>query len=509
MNNKKRGIIIGAAVVVLLAVVLVVLLLTQNDTSGGESSSSSSSQETTYAMIEKNVEDLSSITFSNETGTYSIKALGAEKYGIDEFSGFTQLDSSYTTTVNNLCALDAAKKVFDTFDDKAKYGLEEPAATAVLKFNDGSEVVLNLGDIAGDNSGYYATVDGDSALYTVNTPIGDMMTRNKFEYLDKTLIPAYVSEETTTSESAEETTPNVTRFAFTRKDLDAPIVFEKLTDLSPNKTYPSTFQLVAPVQLDAHMEIEQNYITPFFGTSADSVKAIYQEADAALYGFDDPTATIELTYDGKTAKFVVGDEVPVETADEDTSSKADSASSGKYYVLYNDNGLVYEVSESTLVIMNADPNEMISKLPVLPNIMAVNKTVLELNGQTYTFDIVNTPEESDTSSESEEPSLETTGVTYNGRNLSVDEFKAFYRLLLSAPSEKISTTPVAGNPKATITYYYTDGGKEEVKIYIVDERNIQLQVNGKWTAQGRSAYLTKLETELEHLLNDETVDTDW
>lgn len=512
MNSKKKGIIIGLAAVVLLAVVMVVLLLTQNDNTAGESSSSNSSEELTYAMIEKNVDDLESITFTNETGSYAIKTLGIQKYGIEEFADFIQLESAYDIAVSNLCALDASQKVFDSVEDKAKYGLDDPAATAVLKFKDGSEVVLNMGDISGDNSGYYAMVEGDPALYIVNTPIGDTLTKDKFEYLDTTLIPTYEAEESEES-GTEETTPTVTEFSLTKKGWDKPVVLRKVTEQSEDRTYPSDFEMVSPIGWDAHMEVGTNYITPFFGTAADSVKAIYQEADAAVYGFDDPTAVIELTYDGKTAKLVVGDEVPAEVSEEETSSEEAPASSGIYYVLCNDNGLVYEVSKATLVVLDVTPEDMISKLAVLPNISAVNKTVLELDGKTYTFEIVNKPRESEESSsessEDEEPILEVTDVTCDGKKLDVTEFKAFYRLLLSASVEEINTTPVEGEADASITYYYTKGGTEEVKIHIIDERNIQLNVNGEWEVQGRRAYLTKLQTELEHLLNDEKVDTDW
>lgn len=75
--------------------------------------------------------------------------------------------------------------------------------------------------------------------------------------------------------------------------------------------------------------------------------------------------------------------------------------------------------------------------------------------------------------------------------------------------EKINTEPVSGDPTAKIEVYYSNGDQETMEFYEIDSRRMRVSVNGQANFEARSGYISKMITEMEHLLNGETVDTDW
>ena len=65
-------------------------------------------------------------------------------------------------------------------------------------------------------------------------------------------------------------------------------------------------------------------------------------------------------------------------------------------------------------------------------------------------------------------------------------------------------------PTMEITYHYTEGGSDSLSCYLLDNnRRVQILVNDTPLYEGRAGFVEKVRTELQHLINGETVDTDW
>ncbi len=81
---------------------------------------------------------------------------------------FVQSILSYATQ------LEAENTVSDTIEDLSAYGLDTPSASAFFTYQDGEVVTLRIGDLTlSETPQYYASVDGDSHLYTVLEDVYD------------------------------------------------------------------------------------------------------------------------------------------------------------------------------------------------------------------------------------------------------------------------------------------------------------------------------------------------
>lgn len=492
ISKKTRGLLIGLIVVVLLGAVTAVLLLTSPE-DGTESSSSSSTAATeTYPLIEADIEDFKSLTVTNDEGSYTIVP-GSEEdtYAVEELEGYEQDSSTAKSAVNRYTSLSATNKVMDAVDDKAKYGLETPSATAQVTFGE-TTYTLYLGDEAAANAGYYAMMEGDDALYTISSTISEDMLGRALDYASKAMTP---SIDTSDAESM----PNITYLNIQRPDLEVPITLESNPNVSEGM-FNSSYIMTSPIESEIDYNADETYVWSMFGLSASRVADFYDEANAAQYGFDEPAATIDMTYDNVNVHMVIGDLVP------DNESYR--------YVLFNDRGLVFEVADSSLPLVTVQADDLISSLGILPMMVDLSSVDLVINGETYTFEMTNTEKESDssesTTSESE-PDLETTGVSCNGQEVDVDQFKNFYQLMIYPQIENINTDPVDVAPVVEMRFNYTDGREtESMEFYEVGEsRRIQIAINGDLKFEARAGFITKLETELGHLLAGETVSTEW
>ncbi len=495
MDKKKKTLIIGAVVLVLLVGVLVFLLLTQDKAKqGGEESSSASTAAETFPLIEENVDNFTSLEVTNQSGSYIMNASGEgedKTYGIEELKGYPEQDSNYSYAAETLSTLEAGKKVLDTVEDKAKYGLDEPAATAKVSYKDKS-YTLYLGDQTPDDAnGYYFMMEGDDALYTVKSDVGSLMQEDKFYYLNRDMTKSYTA--------TEEGAPEINKVTVTRKDMEEPIVLEKteLASDGTNTVYLSTMKMLSPVECDMDYELDANYISTLFGLSAQKVLAFYDEKDAAKYGFDDPEYTMEMEYDGGRAKIIVGDVLP--------SQETDTEGSEYHYAICNDNGLVYRFDVTKIGLTKVDLNEVISKMPLVPMITDVEKIDLNIDGKAYEFTLKHT----EAASEDEKDKVE---ATCNGQTVDEANFRLFYQLLIGMSIEKLNTEPVATEPLSEIkvVYHYNNGQSDDtLTAKEVENRRLRVNINGEDRFEGRAAYLDKLSQELQNLLDGKTVDTSW
>ncbi len=305
MNSKKKGILIGLIIIALLAIVLVVLELTKPE----DDSSSESSSLPTYAMIEQDKEALVSLTVKNEEGEFTVEPVdkseedseedSSTEFTIPALSQYEQESSYLLTLASDMSSLNANAKVADSVEDKAKYGLDNPIVTVTANFEEGKQYVLTVGSAA-YGGGYYAMVSGDDALYTISDTVGDELKRGELYYVSKVLVAA-----ADTSESdAEDVIHSVT---VTRSDLAQPITMKLLTDENANyESYASKYVLTSPLESYLNSKADANYVDIFVGGTATEIVGYYKAEDAATYGFDNPTATVDLSYNDTTAKFIIG-----------------------------------------------------------------------------------------------------------------------------------------------------------------------------------------------------------
>ena len=473
MNKKKKMLLIGAIVLVVLVGAMLVLLLTQPEDTG-DTSSTSSAEETVY-LYQEEANTLETLQVQNDTGSYTIEQTGEELWGIADLSSYDTDEEEYTDTVERYTELPAKEKLLDKVTDKAKYGLEEPSGTGTATFENGNTHTVYVGDMTPDEAGYYAMVDDDPALYIITVANAERLTQSELAYLQLTLIESY-----DTSDS--EAIPTIDGMTIQRQDLDYEVVLEPadIDSDDPGAAYSSTLQMVSPVQSDLDTQhADEEVIYPLFGLTAEEAVALDADTVGSEYGMDDPFAVITLQYDGRTATMTFG-------------AQADDES---YYMTFNDNNVIYRVATEDVAALTVDPNDMVSSLSILPNIDEVATMTVTINEETHVYEL-----------EGENDELV---VTADGQEVNVDGFRSLYQLILNPSLEEIYTGEVSGEPAVSITYEYREGGSDTIELYNDGGRQMIFAVNGVPSRAGRSAYLEKLQREIQHLFDGETVNTDW
>lgn len=506
MNKKMKMLLFGGIALVVLVVVLVVLLQTAPENKEGTESTTSSAV-ATVAMIEKSADDLKGLSIQNPDGSFHItpekvtvkaESEGEEDttetvYGIDALRDYSQDKTTVKMVVNALIALNAEAKVFDEVENKAEYGLDKPQATATLEL-EGGDVTLYLGAKNEATGVYYAMVEGDPALYTVAATVAEKLLASQLSYLTTKLLDAY--------DTANEPYLDIERVEIQRPDLEKPIILAKYsgTEEGEARAYMSSFEMVSPIKSDLNYHVDDTILPGFFGMNAESVVALYHDADAAKYGFDKPSMVARAVY--KDTKEVDWDK---------TITVGNKMENGNYYALCADDGVVYEVTESELGVMAATANDMVTTLPLLPSITTVSSVDITLDGKKHTFEITNTEQEKDESEAADaEPTLEVTAVKGDGAELDVKNFKQFYQLLISVSVDSVNTDAITGDPALSVTYHYSDGKSDQLDAYIIgNERRMKVVINGEPMYEGRATFLEKLRTETANLLAGKDVDTDW
>ncbi|HEY3116099.1 MAG TPA: DUF4340 domain-containing protein [Chloroflexota bacterium] len=90
-------------------------------------------------------------------------------------SGVQADTSRVDSVVNRLAMLRSNSKVLGTVPDLSAYGLDPPAASAVLTMKDGTTHRVLIGKETVNNANYYALVEEFGVLHTINTLIeGDV-----------------------------------------------------------------------------------------------------------------------------------------------------------------------------------------------------------------------------------------------------------------------------------------------------------------------------------------------
>jgi len=104
-------------------------------------------------------------------------------------------------------------------------------------------------------------------------------------------------------------------------------------------------------------------------------------------------------------------------------------------------------------------------------------------------------------------------VTLYGRNLNMELFRSYFRLITSACNDGEPRTKMIadGSPVLTVEYVYKDKEKpkDTMKIYEADSRKVLVEVNGKLEFTMKSSYLERVLDGREGIKNGTAIEENW
>ncbi len=463
MKEKKK--LLTGLVVLLVILASLLFILKKSSEKTTESSQIAEGQEIILYQMEPDT--ISKVRIENPSGEIEIvKEKGA--YLLKELEEYEQSQMQMNVLVRNLSEL-SAKVVQEKEVEKGRYGLDNPTTVEIVGKED---IAFQLGDYNEGGDCWYLMREGDETLYTIPTGKGNLIEASPYSYLNRTFIEPYTD--------GQEITERLHRIVIERPELEAPLEIVAI-DEKP-QAYTSSYEMISPVHVKTSVKAMNEKIGALFGFSAAEVLGVYERSNAEKYGLDAPAMTMTVDHDDETDIFTIGQE----------------KENGIRYMLWSGSDLLYTVYETSLSFLHEDADSLFFSMALLPPIDTVSEVELMIDGEATSF-VLERDERGEISK-----------ITENGKTLDEKLFRTFYSFLLEVDVQEIHTEPIQGGAELSITYHYLDGEEDILEmIPLEDARNGVITINGKPSFKGRLAYVEKLKTELSHLRNGETIDTNW
>lgn len=133
-------------------------------------------------------ETLSGLAWANENGTFRfVREDGAWVNAADE--AFPVNQSALQNLSKRVTALTGTRRITDV-TDPADYGLREPVFSVTLTDSEGAETVYAMGDATPFGDGYYLSVSGEEAIYTVETALDSLFDKTLTQLCQLEEIPS-------------------------------------------------------------------------------------------------------------------------------------------------------------------------------------------------------------------------------------------------------------------------------------------------------------------------------
>lgn len=380
-----------------------------------------------------------------------------------------------TSMLKLISDITATRKVTDTPDSLADYGLEKPYASVLATLKDGSKVSLKIGDETVTSDGYYAMVDDKKTVYLVGTDYGSGLNYSDVDFTKK--------EETPTITAA-----NITYIKVDQKSgQDVELKYQDYTSVDNSGSNQNQWQYLKPygegytADSTAISTLQSKYTTFELVSCVD-----YTGKNFDKYGLKKPTATIDIGYyEEQTVATPTpsGDATSSNTASTIKTNKefklyiGDKNEAGQYYVRPDGSDMVYTMDASSVdAMLQIDTFSLISPYMNIPNIMSVDKVTADIAGKEYSMTLSHK-----TTKDSDGNKTTKSTYYYNGTKSDESAFQGLYTKLISPKYDGELTDKVdisSLQPVMTLSFHITGDTETTIKtsylpyndsFYIVDK----------------------------------------
>lgn len=497
MSKKIKTIILCGIVLILLVAAIVVLKLTEEKPSDVSNPSSVASTE--VMLIDIDPKEGASLKVTNASGDYEIKPHGEDAYTIVGYEPYSQDVTQLSLTFSSVSRLAATEIIEEEASDLDKYGLKTPVASFVFTQKDGKTHSYSLGVESFDTSFRYLCETGKNKVYAVKTL--NPLLYSGLDYMDKAVTYGYDTQDPSA-------TPKINYMFVSNGKANKPIILEPVLpeDVSESNTIGSALKMTSPTNAALNEQKLAEALYSGFGVIADKVVGV-NPTDAQLveYGFDSsatPTPSIlEINYnDDQTIKLMVGKGILCEhEPTEDLTNHVHETVA--YNVISDGDSKVFQVKASLLTWLDLEPKDILSSIAVSPYIVDLEKTEVTTGGKLYDIRY---------QTETVDDIESVIGATVNGKAVAdVKNAQQFFQLICLTQISDIASEMPAGTPATSIKYTHKNGKIDTVELYVLPDRSGVVVLNGTSIFKGRGGLSDKIEKEMQNLISDKTVITDW
>lgn len=478
MSRSLKALVIAGGVLLVLGAALTVLLLTEPKRTPIEAASDNGSQTGVNAyIIDRRADEVTRLSVSGSEGAFTFtrqtRTVNSETeycWTSAELKNIPQDDGKVRNFIADLASLPEKSTVEEHAADLGKYGLADPVAAAELTFEDGTSVTMLFGiQNPVDSSSVYFRLEDSDTVHLVNyyAVAGALSDVRRFAVLKLT--------ESYDSESKNE----LGYLKITRSDLDAPIEIRKKEALSSSDGEGETFnthRFVSPVTAEVDASKGRAVLGGVYALTMSACEFLEQTPEnLKKCGLDAPTALVEFTLGETSYELTIG-------------GRTDAG----YYAAMKGVAGIYTIAEEKVPWASCTVSELISGRPLSPYIYSVESVEVTVPDGTYKFDIDG----------------ESKAFSCGGKPLLPDEFRSFYQTLISDVGEELYTGEASGEPTASVTFRYKDGGSDTLSYYDDEDRKCIVALNGEVLYKVRRIYTDRLAENVEALLGGGKVRVD-
>ncbi|NLT07907.1 MAG: DUF4340 domain-containing protein [Ruminococcus sp.] len=535
MNKQLKGIIGLGAVLVVLGGGLAALKLTDNSDKDSSSSSSEFTEEKTTRVYGEGivlVEDstaqpitpdqippddtdwhmhpaqgiVETLDITNEEGQFTVVKVGYDETRIDEagnpamnytIKGYEDVSMDMPligTLVDNVNGITAASVIEENCKDLSKFGLDAPAITAEMKFEDGvvRKYYVGIKNPATPGQTYFK-IDGNDTVYTVSDSKLANYYKKPDDFINRQML----------EKSSDNNDPIVRSVVIERDDIDYNIVIEygKNSDDSNAGGSSAKHELIEPVHAYLAVERSESVTNGMFGFTADTVYAVHcTDDDIKNAGLDDPYCRVTMKCDGADEPYVMIFSKVYTNEDDETDRRTN--------VMLEGGNVIYTISESLVPWINVMPIDIASRLIMTSQVWNIDSMIYETaDGRREEFKI--TPKKNMVRANGDSDDFD---VTRNGKLIDSERYRRLYSFLVQSNGEEFALDAEIPSGKPMVSVEYNDcylNEKHTVEFYDYSAMKTLIVFDGSPKFYGVKSYAQTLADNIARLDTNEEFVTTW
>lgn len=398
--------------------------------------------------------DIKSVKVTNEYGSFEITAETPTETATDENGEETVTTDATVYTLkgyedaplatgmpdavaNDAAAVTTTNVVDITGANPEEYGLDNPRATAEVTFINGNARTITVGNEAPDSAGAYIKVDGDEAIYLVDTESVDAFLYKKMALLDSTVTD-------TASEEGSNTPDKVTISGANFADT---LVFVPNDDETVSTAY---YKMTSPVECFVNVTNGSTVLESLHSVTASEVIAYKPDTETLTkYGINTENPYAELNAEFSDGKIHLYASKPV--VEEESDSSDTSSTTSSTYIYNPDKNMIYSIATSSVAWVTTSYEDMVFEYVMKPDLASIKTIDVTADGKTYSFDI-----STETSTDDEGNETSTTTIKSGDKTLDTSKFDIFFQNLESATVNSVKSGNVSGDALLTVKFTYNN-----------------------------------------------------
>lgn len=434
-------------------------------------------------FVQREPTDIVAMEITNGFGSYKVYAED-EGYVVDDIpAGIINVEAFYELMYHG-SAFGALKRADANPRDLETYGLDAPQAKIQVSFSDGTAFAMSIGAQEVVSGNYYGQVAGDKAVYLFSSEDMAYFLCKKQAYITLQVTPALAVSSPLSA---------ITDITFSGAMLDSPITVEAVRDSNPQATLDAKSFGPAThiVRMKGTYELDQTYGIEMLGSvlniqALDVIGYNLSSADLAKIGFDNPDMAVDFGLKNGTEEIVPYRLLLVKLNET------------KYLATVDGSQVVYVIEKPAFA--NIDYTKLMLRWFLSPLRLDLKNLAVAFDEQTYVY-------------ESGKHSDGTQYARVNGREMDIELFYAFYRLITSAASDGqyLPEAVAEGSPVMTITYTYLDSAKspDVMTLYAGGTRRVNVEINGVMEFDMRASFVDAMKLACLHTVSGEAIEENW